>query len=171
MYRDVDSPKKSEILGRFTRAHHQLPGELKKRVEVIVDYAAHMDADTKRLVICKEICHCFYSDDPMTRSVTQDEIDALMEGLASFNVQGQGQRLTAHSQALSAERWAMITAAEVLCPFDIREELLRHYGGDHKHLPFKKFQQDFGLPRFILETLFSSSYHDNARISFGRIRG
>jgi hypothetical protein len=160
--RDVRGPQPVKILGRFIRRHITRAGESRPIVEAHIDFEGSLDPKNRRLVICKEICHSFYSDQPITRSVTADQMLALMEGLASIN---NGSSITPQSPALTAEQQALYTAIEILLPFETREEIIGHHRGDYNRIPVDRYSDSFMIPLNIMQAIFRPGYHDNARIS------
>lgn len=167
--RPVSGPEPHWILGRFTRIHRVVEGALYPIIEVVIDFEKTVSEKDRRLVITKELCHAFYSDLVETRSVTQSEMLALMEGLAAFN---NGTALRPQSPALEVERQAMYTAVEILMPFEVRAEIIERYRRRWDKIPIAELSDRFLVPVETVAAVFTASYHHNAEITWGqRARG
>ena len=88
---------------------------------------------------------------------------ALIEGIAALNQNTV--ILQPQSPALNVEQAALHTAIEILCPFEIRDDIVKAHNNNYDQIPIKKHSEQFGVSEEVLSQIFTVGYHDNARIS------
>ena len=165
----VRKPVQSDrnIYGRFRRIHEPIANQPDTHLPVAeVAWETTADRNTRRLVICKELMHAFYSKKPINRTAGPAQMRALLEGL----VDGSRATVMPKSPALEAESLALHTAIEVLCPFDKREEIIFHFREDYEIIPATKLADLFWIPAWALNQIFKKRFHDNARLGRGFIQ-
>lgn len=147
IYLSYDVPQSNPIWGQFWR-YSQQPN-LYRGLEATVEirYAAHLDRNWRRFVVCKELCHALDTDQGV-HSATDRSIDRILNRFAWLS----SARDFESFPAFDAETFAEIGALELLCPVHVRRRLIS------SGRPNEELADEFGIPQGFAEIAFDPHF-------------
>lgn len=126
-YVGYESSKDNPIWGQFFKFVQTPNSYSSSKTIVEVRYALHLDTYWRRFVTCKEMCHSLDADEG-THSATDRSVDYLVN---SFSLLSAKKHYGDNPlKAMSAEILAEVGALELLCPLEIREDIVRTANGN-----------------------------------------
>ncbi len=145
-------PRENPIWGEFTRWSRQ-PG-VYRSFETIVEirYAKHLSEAERRFVVCKELCHALDTEDGVC-DVSTNAMNNLVDGFSLISA-GNIKKL---SPVMTSELIAHSGALELLCPLQVRKEILQNNGKpDDEMLP--KIAEKYLIPEMQLLWAFDEEH-------------
>jgi hypothetical protein len=152
VYVAYDTPVDNPIWGEFCRWSKR-PG-VYTPMETIVEvrYAAHLRTDWRRLVVCKELCHSLESSEGC-HDASSTAMDNLVD---SFSLQSHAKNGNTGFPPFEAEILAQVGAIELLCPIEMRKQLL----SGPAPIDAITLSQNFEIPIEIAQKIVDPGYND-----------
>jgi hypothetical protein len=142
-------PNGDGILGRYELSYEsEGPYAQATKLHARVCYASTENVCWRRFIICKEMCHIFWNDEPHFQSANAAVLMAVVG-----NLTGSNQVPAAMAPAILTEQAAVVAALDILFPLEDRIKAFEDHTGSRK-VPTIAIARRYRIPEYyVIESL------------------